>query len=88
MALSGTQVQCGTVGAAVNLVDVGGRTYYDVTIPDLHETARNADLCHNLHFVQYSMVARDKVDHREINIEMMHACCAGTRKNIEVSFSK
>ena len=88
MALSGTQVQCGTVGAAVNLVDVGGRTYCDITIPDLHETARIAGLCHNLHFVQCSMVARDKVDHREINIDTMHTCGTGTRKNIEVSFSK
>ncbi len=85
--LSGTRVHYGTAGAAVHLVDVHGREYRDSTVQDLHDAARIADQLENLHFFQRAMVCRDILDNREMDLNTIYACCAGTTKHVGVSFT-
>ena len=84
--LSGTRVHYGTAGAAVHMVDVDGRNYRESTLQDLHDAARITDRLDNLHFLQRPMVARDILDNREMDLNTIYACCAGTTKHIGTSF--
>ncbi len=85
--LSGTRVHYGTAGAAVHMVDVHGRGYRDSTLQDLHDAARITDRLDNIHFLQRPMVARDIADNREMDLNTIYACCAGTTKHVGTSFS-
>jgi trimethylamine--corrinoid protein Co-methyltransferase len=87
MTLSGSRVHYGTAGAAVHLVDAAGREYRDSTVQDLHDAARIADQLDNLHFFQRAMVCRDILDNREMDLNTIYACCAGTTKHVGVSFT-
>ncbi len=87
MELSGARVHYGTAGAAVHLVDVQGRNLRDSTLQDLHDAARIADRLDNIHFLQRPMVARDIADNREMDLNTIYACCAGTTKHVGTSFS-
>tara|TARA_R110002049_G_scaffold23545_3_gene83401 strand:- start:125897 stop:127435 length:1539 start_codon:yes stop_codon:yes gene_type:complete len=86
--LSGTRVHYGTAGAAVHLVDAQGRNYRECGVQDLHDAARIADVLDNIHFLQRPMVCRDIPDNREMDLNSIYACCAGTRKHVGVSFSE
>ncbi|MFZ5961617.1 trimethylamine methyltransferase family protein [Thalassococcus sp. BH17M4-6] len=86
--LSGTRVHYGTAGAAVHVVDTETGTYRDSTLQDLHDAARIADTLDNIHFVQRPMVARDIIDNREMDLNTVYACCAGTTKHIGTSFTE
>ncbi|WP_146591557.1 trimethylamine methyltransferase family protein [Puniceibacterium confluentis] len=86
--LSGSRVHYGTAGAAVHMVDVDGRTYRDSTVQDLHDAARIADRLDNIHFVQRPMVCRDIPDNREMDLNTIYACCAGTTKHVGTSFTE
>ena len=85
MHLSGTKVHYGTAGAAVHMVDVDGSVYRESTVQDLHDAARIADRLDNIHFLQRPMVARDIVDNREMDLNTIYACCAGTTKHVGTS---
>jgi trimethylamine--corrinoid protein Co-methyltransferase len=85
--LSGTRVHFGTAGAAVSMVDIEGREYRDSKLQDLHDAARIADVLDNIHFVQRPMVARDVLDNREMDLNTLYACCAGTTKHVGTSFT-
>lgn len=84
--LSGTRVHYGTAGAAVHMVDVDGRNYRESTLQDLHDAARISDALDNIHFLQRPMVARDIADNREMDLNTLYACCAGTTKHVGTSF--
>ena len=86
--LSGTKVHYGTAGAAVHMVDVHGRNYRESTVQDLHDAARIVQQLDNLHFLQRPMVARDITDNREMDLNTIYACCAGTTKHIGTSFTE
>ena len=86
--LSSQRVHYGTAGAAVHLVDTVTREYRDSTLQDLHDAARIADRLDNIHFVQRPMVARDVTDNREMDLNTVYACCAGTTKHVGTSFSE
>lgn len=88
MHLQGNRVHYGTAGAAVHLVDVHNRTYRECTVQDLHDAVRIADQLDNIHFVQRPMVCRDIVDNREMDLNTLYACCAGTTKHVGVSFTE
>jgi trimethylamine--corrinoid protein Co-methyltransferase len=88
MLLQGNRVHYGTAGAAVHLVDVHTRTYRESTVQDLHDAARIADQLDNIHFVQRPMVCRDIVDNREMDLNTLYACCAGTTKHVGTSFTE
>ncbi|SHH16429.1 trimethylamine methyltransferase family protein [Marivita hallyeonensis] len=86
--LSGTRVHYGTAGAAVHVVDVDTHEYRDSTLQDLHDAARIADRLDNIHFLQRPMVARDVTDNREMDLNTIYACCAGTKKHVGTSFTE
>ncbi|MEM9342295.1 MAG: trimethylamine methyltransferase family protein [Pseudomonadota bacterium] len=86
LTLEGARVHFGTAGAAVHLVDAETGTYRDCTLEDLHHAARIADRLDNIHFVQRPMVARDVTDNRELDINTIYACVAGTLKHVGTSF--
>ena len=85
--LSGQRVHYGTAGAAVHMVDVQGQHYRDSTVQDLHDAARICDQLDNIHFVQRPMVCRDIADNRDMDLNSIYACVAGTKKHIGVSFT-
>jgi trimethylamine---corrinoid protein Co-methyltransferase len=85
--LSGNRVHYGTAGAAVHVVDADGRNYRESTLQDLHDAARICDRLDNIHFVQRPMVARDVIDNRDMDLNTVYACCAGTTKHIGTSFT-
>ncbi|UWQ15502.1 trimethylamine methyltransferase family protein [Aliiroseovarius sp. M344] len=88
MTLSGRRVHYGTAGAAVHMVDPHGREYRESTVQDLHDAARIVDQLDNIHFLQRPMVCRDIPDNREMDLNSIYACTAGTKKHIGVSFSE
>lgn len=88
MQLSGNRVHYGTAGAAVHMVDTEGRIYRESTVQDLHDAARICDALDNLHFVQRPMVCRDIPDNREMDLNTIYACCAGTTKHVGTSFTE
>jgi len=85
--LIGHRVHYGTAGAAVHMVDVDGRNYRDSTLQDLHDAARITQQLDNIHFLQRPMVARDILDNKEMDLNTIYACCAGTTKHIGTSFT-
>ncbi|TCL09635.1 trimethylamine--corrinoid protein Co-methyltransferase [Shimia isoporae] len=85
--LSGNRVHFGTAGAAVHMVDVDGKEYRDSTLQDLHDAARITQQLDNIHFLQRPMVARDILDNKEMDLNTIYACCAGTTKHIGTSFT-
>ncbi len=86
--LSGSNVHFGTAGAAVHIVDVEGRNYRDSTLQDLFDAARLTDKLNNIHFLQRPMVCRDILDNREMDLNTVYACCAGTTKHVGTSFTE
>jgi trimethylamine--corrinoid protein Co-methyltransferase len=42
----------------------------------------------NIHFVQRPMVCRDILDNREMDLNTVYACCAGTTKHVGTSFTE
>ncbi|MEP5730249.1 MAG: trimethylamine methyltransferase family protein [Sulfitobacter sp.] len=85
--LSGNRVHYGTAGAAVNLVDVATNSYRHSVLQDLHDAARITDVLENIHFLQRPMVARDITDNREMDLNTVYSCAAGTTKHIGTSFT-
>ena len=85
--LSGTNVHFGTAGAAVHIVDPITLDYRDSTAQDLYDGARLVDNLDNIHFYQRTMVCRDVVDNREMDLNTLYACLAGTKKHVGTSFS-
>ena len=86
--LNGTKVHFGTAGAAVHMVDVLGRNYRESTLQDLHDAARIVQQLDNIHFLQRPMVARDVLDNREMDLNTIYGCCAGTTKHVGTSFTE
>ncbi len=86
--LSGSKVHYGTAGAAVHVVDVEGRNYRESTVQDLFDAARLVDKLDNIHFLQRPMVCRDILDNREMDLNTLYTCCAGTTKHVGVSFTE
>ena len=86
--LSGSNVHFGTAGAAVHVVDVEGSNYRDSNLQDLFDAARLTDKLDNIHFLQRPMVCRDIEDNREMDLNTVYACCAGTTKHVGTSFTE
>lgn len=84
--LSGARVHFGTAGAAVFVVDDEKREYRESTAQDLHDAARIAEELDNVHFFQRPMVCRDIADNRDMDLNTLYACCAGTGKHVGTSF--
>ena len=87
MHLTGTNVHYGTAGAAVHIVDPFTLEYRDSTAQDLYDAARLVDNLDNIHFYQRTMVCRDVVDNRDMDINTLYGCLSGTTKHVGTSFS-
>ena len=85
--LSGSRVHYGTAGAAVHIVDPITLDYRESTAQDLYDAARLVDNLDNIHFYQRTMVCRDVVDNREMDLNTLYGCLAGTTKHVGTSFS-
>jgi trimethylamine--corrinoid protein Co-methyltransferase len=84
--LSGYKVYFGTAGAAVHIVDVETREYRESTLADLYDIARLVDSLEHIHFFQRSIVARDMVDPRDLDINTCYASICGTTKHVGSSW--
>lgn len=84
--LSGTNVHFGTAGAAVHIVDPVTLEYRDSTAQDLYDAARLVQHLDNIHFYQRTMVCRDVVNNRDMDLNTLYACLAGTTKHVGTSF--
>jgi trimethylamine--corrinoid protein Co-methyltransferase len=84
--LSGTNVHFGTAGAAVHIVDPMTLDYRDSTAQDLYDAARLVQHLDNIHFYQRTMVCRDVTDNRDMDLNTLYACLAGTTKHVGTSF--
>ena len=84
--LSGTNVHFGTAGAAVHIVDPVTLEYRDSTAQDLYDAARLVQHLDNIHFYQRTMVCRDVVNNRDMDLNTPYACLAGTTKHVGTSF--
>ena len=85
--LTGTNVHFGTAGAAVHIVDPVTLDYRDSTAQDLYDAARLVDNLDNIHFYQRTMVCRDVVDNRDMDLNTLYGCLAGTTKHVGTSIS-
>ena len=83
--LSGSNVHFGTAGAAVHVVDPVTLEYRDSTSQDLYDAARLVDNLDNIHFYQRTMVCRDVVDNKEMDLNTLYACLSGTKKHVGTS---
>ncbi len=81
----GDRVHFGTAGAAVHIVEPETRTYRESLLVDLYDTARIVDTCEHIHFFQRTVVPRDIVSPRDMDINTLYACLAGTSKHIGTS---
>ena len=84
----GKRVHFGTAGAAVHMVNGATREYRESTLADLYDIARLVDRLEHVHFFQRPIVARDLVDPRELDINTLYACLAGTTKHVGTSFTQ
>ncbi|HMS97005.1 MAG TPA: trimethylamine methyltransferase family protein, partial [Tabrizicola sp.] len=85
--LTGTNVHYGTAGAAVHIVDPVTLDYRESTAQDLYDAARLVDNLDNIHFYQRTMVCRDVTDNKEMDLNTLYGCLAGTTKHVGTSFS-
>ena len=61
--------------------------YRDSTAQDLYDAARLVDNLDNIHFFQRTMVCRDVLDNRDMDLNTLYACLPGTTKHVGTSFS-
>ena len=85
--LSGTNVHYGTAGAAVHIVDPITLDYRESTAQDLYDAARLVDNLDNIHFYQRTMVCRDVIDNRDMDLNTLYGSLAGTTKHVGTSIS-
>lgn len=81
----GRKVHFGTAGAAVHIVEPDTRSYRDSLLVDLYDAARIVDCCEHIHFYQRPVVARDMASPRDLDVNTLYACLAGTSKHIGTS---
>ena len=85
--LSGTNVHYGTAGAAVHIVDPITLDYRESTAQDLYDAARLVNNLDNIHFYQRTMVCRDVIDNRDMDLNTLYGSLAGTTKHVGTSIS-
>jgi trimethylamine---corrinoid protein Co-methyltransferase len=85
--LSGTKVHFGTAGAAVHIVDPITYEYRESTAQDLYDAARLVNNLDNIHFYQRTMVCRDVMDNKEMDLNTLYGSLSGTTKHVGTSFS-
>ncbi len=83
---SATRIHLGTSGAAVSIVDSNTGEVRPSQLSDLYDMARLANFLPNIHMFQRVCVPCDLDDPREMDLNTLFACTAGTSKHIGTSF--
>ena len=84
--VGGDRVHFGTAGAAVLMFDHATETFRPSTASDVYDCARLVDTLDNIHFFVRTVVARDREDARELDINTAYAAMTGTTKPIGTSW--
>ncbi len=84
--VGGDRVHFGTAGAAVLMLDHETKAFRHSTSLDLYDVARLADTLEHIHFFVRTVVTRDLVEARDVDINTAYVTMAGTTKPIGTSF--
>ena len=84
--VGGDRVHFGTAGAAVLMYDHAAGTFRHSTASDVYDCARLVDTLDNIHFYVRTVVARDLVDSRELDLNTAFAAMVGTTKPMGTSW--
>ena len=76
-----------TGGAAVKMLDIETGDYRPSTLADLHDLARLCDTLPNVQWFTRPVVATDIEDWRELDLNTVYACAAGTTKHLGSSIT-
>lgn len=84
--VGGDKVHFGTAGAAVLMHDYETNTFRHSTAQDVYDCARLVDHLDNIHFFVRTVVARDKEDSRDLDINTAYGAVIGTGKPVGTSW--
>ena len=84
--VGGDRVHFGTAGAAVLMYDYQTNTFRHSTAQDVYDCARLVDYLDNIHFFVRTVVARDREDSRELDINTAYGATVGTGKPVGTSW--
>ncbi len=84
--VGGDRVHFGTAGAAVSVYDDETRKHRPSVLQDVYDVARLVDTLDNVHFHVRTLVARDMVEARDLDVNTAYAIAMGTSKPIGTSF--
>ena len=83
--IGGDRVHFATSGAAVLMLDHGTRRYRHSQLRDIYDCARVADTLENIHVFVRTVVPRDLVLARDIDVNTAYAVMVGTSKPVGTS---
>jgi len=84
--VGGDRVHFGTAGAAVSVYDHETRKHRPSDLQDIYDVARLVDTLEHVHFHVRTLVARDMVEARHLDVNTAYALAMGTTKPIGTSF--
>ncbi len=87
VSIGGQGVHIGTGGAAVQVLDAATGTYRDSELRDLWSMMRVLDEMPNIHYGLRPLIARDMIDHLELDLNTAFAITAATAKPTGLSFT-
>ena len=84
--VGGNRVHFGTAGAAVLMHDCETNTFRESTAFDVYDCARLVDALDHIHFFVRTVVARDQIEARDLDLTTAYAAMSGTAKPIGTSW--
>jgi trimethylamine--corrinoid protein Co-methyltransferase len=84
--VGGDRVHFGTAGAAVSVYEHETRKHRPSELQDVYDVARLVDTLEHVHFHVRTLVARDMVEARDLDVNTAYAVAMGTTKPIGTSF--
>ena len=84
--VGGDRVHFGTAGAAVSVWDHETRKHRPSDLHDVYDVARLVDTLEHVHFHVRTLVARDMVEARDLDLNTAYAVAMGTSKPMGTSF--
>ena len=77
----------GTAGAAVSVYEHETRKHRHSKLQDIYDVARLVDTCEHIHFHVRSLVPRDMIEARDLDVNTAYALLANTTKRIATAFT-
>ncbi|MEE2768913.1 MAG: trimethylamine methyltransferase family protein [Actinomycetota bacterium] len=84
--VGGDRVHFGTAGAAVSVWDHETRRHRESTLLDIYDVARLVDTLEHVHFHVRTLVPRDMLEARDLDVNTAYALAMGTTKPLGTSF--